>query len=86
MSIEKIILYEVDNNDDGDDVDYDDESDGVQEYLKELDDILGNEIDGDDGEDDIGYNDINWFDSIEDDRYVEAGGDINNDNTRDESD
>lgn len=39
--------FEEYNDDHGDDVaDYDDESNGVKEYLEEFDDILGNEIDG----------------------------------------
>lgn len=39
-------------------MDYDDESDGVQEDPEEFDDILGNESNGDDGQDDFECDDV----------------------------
>lgn len=56
-------------------MDYDDEIDGVQEDLEELDDI--NESDGDEWQDDLEYEEVIWFVSDEDNGHTAAGVGIN---------
>lgn len=67
-----LISYEIYNNDDEEDVDYSDESDGVQEDLEEFDDILGNETDADNGQDHFESNEEDETDCFEYDDLLDC--------------